>query len=108
MGEAEDLLRDAGMDNIIDFELDKVQGMLEPSSPQRYLRYLSSESPKLSDSGSFISAFPPPKHSPPQQPPRSGEFARLTASLFFETIQSTVSSSGSFETNRARSLSMQR
>lgn len=54
VGEAEDLLRDAGMDNIIDFELDKVQGMLEPSSPQRYLRYLSSESPKLSDSGSFI------------------------------------------------------
>lgn len=102
MGEAEELLRDAGMDNIIDFELDKVQGMLEPSSPQRHL---CSESPKIIDSGSFIRAFPPPKLSP-QQPPRSGE---LTASLAFAHNPTTaVSSSGSFETNRARSLSMQR
>ncbi len=56
VGEAEELLRDAGMDNIIDFELDKVQGMLEPSSPQRYV---CSEPPKIIDSGSFIRASPP-------------------------------------------------
>jgi hypothetical protein len=57
VSEAEDMLRDAGVDNMIDFELDKVQSMLVPSStssPMRSLDFSIQYEQELSKSDSGV------------------------------------------------------